>query len=114
MTVMSRRKEIALLISQGASKQEIKKIFLRLGIIIGFGGIIIGTALGFGGMYLLENYDIIKLPADVYGTTKLPLDLSNTDLAIILFGSSVVVYLSALYPSIRAGNLDIIDILKNE
>ncbi len=114
MTVMSRRKEIALLISQGASKKEIKTIFLRLGTIIGFGGIVIGTALGFGGMYLLENYDIISLPADVYGTTKLPLDLSNTDLAIILFGSSIVVYLSALYPSMRAGNLDIIDILKNE
>ncbi|RLA75041.1 MAG: ABC transporter permease [Epsilonproteobacteria bacterium] len=114
MTVMSRRKEIALLISQGASKKEIKMIFLRLGTIIGFGGIALGVALGFLGIYVLENYDIIKLPADVYGTTKLPLKLATTDLLIILFGSSVVVYLSALYPSVRAGNLDIIDILKNE
>ena len=54
MTVMSRRKEIALLLSQGASLGEIKQIFLRLGLIIGFNGILIGVALGFGGIFLLK------------------------------------------------------------
>ena len=39
MTVMSRRKEIALLLSLGATRKEIKHIFLRLGIIIGYAGI---------------------------------------------------------------------------
>ena len=88
MTVMSRRKEIALLLSLGASKKEVKSIFLRLGTIIGFGGIIIGVVLGFTGMVLLDNFDIISLPADVYGSSKLPLDLSITDfLTTGLFGN---------------------------
>ena len=39
---MSRRKEIALLLSLGASTKEVKHIFLRLGIIIGYTGILFG------------------------------------------------------------------------
>ena len=35
MVVMNRRKEIALLISLGASKKQVKKIFFRLGLVIG-------------------------------------------------------------------------------
>jgi putative ABC transport system permease protein len=70
LTVMSRRKEIALLLSMGASANETKQIFFRLGMVIGVSGIVFGIILGFSGIYLLGNFDIISLPADVYGTSK--------------------------------------------
>jgi putative ABC transport system permease protein len=70
MTVMSRRKEIALLLSMGATVKEIKSIFLRVGTIIGFSGIITGTILGFFGYWLLDKFDIVTLPADVYGSAN--------------------------------------------
>ena len=114
MTVMSRRKEIALLLSLGASTKEVKHIFLRLGIIIGFSGIIVGVALGFGGMFILENFDIISLPADVYGTSKLPLVLDIVDFVSIVIGSMVIVVLSSLYPAIKATKIDVLDVLRNE
>jgi len=114
MTVMSRRKEIALLLSLGASKKEVKHIFLKLGTIIGFSGILVGIILGFSGMYLLDNFDIISLPADVYGSSKLPLELSLGDFFVIFVGSIVMVYLSAYYPSSRATKINVLDILRNE
>ncbi len=114
MTVMSRRKEIALLLSQGASLQEIKQIFFKLGLIIGFGGIILGIALGFGGMFILENFDIISLPADVYGTSKLPLALSSLDFISIVVGSIVIVLLSSYYPAKKATSIDVLEVLRNE
>ena len=114
MTVMSRRKEIALLLSLGASLKEVKHIFLRLGIIIGFGGIIVGVALGFGGMFILDNFDIISLPADVYGTSKLPLLLDTIDFISIVIGSMVIVFLSSLYPATQATKIDVLDVLRNE
>ena len=114
MTVMSRRKEIALLLSQGASLDEIKHIFLRLGLIIGFSGILIGITLGFGGIFLLENFDIISLPADVYGTTKLPLLLSNIDLISIIVGSIIIVFLSSYYPARKATTINVLEVLRNE
>ncbi len=114
MTVMSRRKEIALLLSMGASKKEIKQIFLKLGTIIGFSGIIIGIFLGFFGMWLLDTFEIISLPADVYGTSKLPLDLSMLDFISILIGSVIIVLLSSFYPAKKATNIDVIEVLRNE
>jgi putative ABC transport system permease protein len=114
MTVMSRRKEIALLLSLGASQQEVKHIFLRLGLIIGYAGIIFGIIFGFFGMFVLENFDIISLPADVYGTTKLPLVLDTNDFISIIVGSMIIVFLSAYYPAKKATQIDVLDVLRNE
>ena len=114
MTVMSRRKEIALLLSLGASQQEVKQIFLRIGITIGLGGIIIGIGLGFLGIFLLDNFNIISLPADVYGTTKLPLELSTVDFVSIVIGAVCIVFAASFYPAYKATNIDVIDVLRNE
>ncbi len=114
MTVMSRRKEIALLLSMGASYKEIKQIFLKLGTIIGFSGIVVGVMLGFSGMWILDTFEIISLPADVYGTSKLPLDLSSIDFISIIIGASIIVLLSSYYPAKKATNIDVIDVLRNE
>lgn len=114
MTVMSRRKEIALLLSMGASVKEVKSIFLRLGTIIGFGGIVTGVILGFIGYWLLDTFDIVSLPADVYGSAKLPLDLALGDFISILIGAVIIVLLSSFYPATRATKIDVIDVLRNE
>lgn len=114
MTVMSRRKEIALLLSMGASDKEIKTIFLKVGIIIGFSGIVTGVALGFIGYWALDTFDIVSLPADVYGSAKLPLDLSLTDFISIIIGSVIIVILSSYYPASKATKIDVIDVLRNE
>ena len=114
MTVMSRRKEIALLLSMGASSAEIKSIFLRLGIVIGIGGILFGIALGFLSIYILQNFDIITLPADVYATSKLPLDLEVLDFIYIVTGSVFIVLASSYYPALKATKIDVLDVLRNE
>lgn len=114
MTVMSRRKEIALLLSMGASQKEVKQIFLRIGVTIGLSGIIVGIALGFFGIFLLDNFDIISLPADVYGTTKLPLELSTIDFVSIVIGAVVIVFAASFYPAYKATHIDVIDVLRNE
>ena len=114
MTVMNRRREIALLLSLGATKDEIKKAFFLLGSVIGGAGILFGTILGLLGIYLLGHFDIVTLPADVYGTSKLPLDLSTTDFVSILIGAIVIVLASSFYPSKKATEIDVLSTLRNE
>ena len=114
MTVMSRRSEIALLRTLGATKKEIYAIFFRLGLIIGMGGITAGTLLGLGGSWILRNFDIVTLPADVYGTTHLPVELELNDFLLIIAGTVVIVFLSSIYPARKAAATDPLHVLRNE
>ncbi len=114
MTVMSRRTEIALMKTLGATSKEISKIFFYLGLIIGFLGIVLGTLLGLFGIWLLTTYNIISLPADIYTTSKLPIDLPMSDYLTIITGTSIIVLISAIYPAIKASKTDALTILRNE
>ncbi|MBP9566093.1 MAG: ABC transporter permease [Sulfurospirillum sp.] len=114
MTVMNRRKEIALLLSLGAYKHEIKNTFFYLGIVIGGGGMLFGIVLGFLALFLLGSFDLISLPADVYGTAKLPLDLSILDFWLTVVGTTIIVALSSYYPAYKATQINVLDTLRNE
>jgi len=114
MTVMSRRSEIALMRTLGASKSEIKSIFFKLGLIIGTAGILAGSLLGALGIWVLKTFDIISMPADVYGTSKLPVDLTLSDFGLILLGTSVIILFSSLYPAKKASQTDPLTVLRNE
>jgi putative ABC transport system permease protein len=114
MTVMNRRSEIALLLSLGASKKEVKKVFLFLGMIIGSLGIVTGSLFGFLGIWILGTFNIISLPADVYPTSTLPLDLTAGDFFSIIIGAFVIVVLSAWYPAKKASDVDVLTVLRNE
>jgi len=114
MTVMNRRGEIALLLSLGATKQEIKKTFLYLGIVIGLGGILTGVVVGLGSIWVLSTFEIVSLPKDVYPTSTLPLDLSLKDFTFIILGAFAIVIASAYYPAKKASEVDILTVLRNE
>ncbi|MDR1285732.1 MAG: ABC transporter permease [Campylobacteraceae bacterium] len=114
MTIMNRRQEIALLLSLGAKISEIKKTFFGIGMAIGCSGIVFGILLGFVAIFALGNFDIISLPADVYGSSKLPLDLSVKDFVLIVFGALAIVAASSYYPTKKATQVDILGTLRNE
>jgi putative ABC transport system permease protein len=114
MTVMSRRSEIALMRTLGATQKEVKTIFFKLGVIIGSAGIITGTLLGGLGIWVLKTFDIISMPADVYGTSRLPVDLTLSDFGLIILGTSVIILLSSLYPARKAAQTDPLTVLRNE
>ena len=54
------------------------------------------------------------MPADVYGTSKLPIDLSMSDFSFIILGTSIIILLAALYPAKKAAQTDPLTVLRNE
>lgn len=114
MMIMSKRKEIALMMSLGASKKEIKAIFLKLGLIIGLLGIISGAVIGWLGIWVLKTFDIVKLPADVYGVSRLPVSLSLIDFLLIITGAFLIVLFASIYPAIKASKTDVLETLRYE
>ncbi|MGX2982053.1 ABC transporter permease [Helicobacter sp. 23-1045] len=114
MVIMTRRREIALLLSLGASKRDIQATFFWLGNVIGFSGIVFGAILAGVVLLLLSTFPIISLPADVYGSSKLPLYLSLIDFAMIIFGGVLVVLASSFYPSRKAAQINPLATLRSE
>ena len=81
---------------------------------IGIGGIVVGAVLGLSGVWVLETFDIVSLPKDVYPTSRLALDLSAADFFSIIGGAFVIVVLSAWYPAKKASEVDVLTVLRNE
>ena len=122
MSVMERRREIAILRSMGAQKKTILKIFLYQGLLIGTIGTFIGTL---GGIILSLNISRIAnmletlfglkfLPPDVYYITEVPSKLDLTDTVAIVVLALSLSLLSSLYPAWKASNLDPVEVLRYE
>ena len=63
--VMEKHKDIAILVSMGASRAAIMRIFMLQGTLIGAMGTAVGGALGFVACRVLDRYKLIRVPADV-------------------------------------------------
>jgi len=98
----------------GATEVEIKSIFFKLGAIIGLAGIVLGTFLGLIGMWVLTTFPIIQLSEDVYGFSKLPMDLTLLDFVLIIIGAITIVLFSSRYPAKKASSTNPLHVLRNE
>ncbi|RLJ04291.1 MAG: lipoprotein-releasing system transmembrane subunit LolC [Candidatus Aenigmatarchaeota archaeon] len=114
MNVLEKTKDIGILKAIGASPQGIKAIFAFEGLIIGALGTSLGLGLGLGLGYLLENYQFIKLPRDIYYLDKIPVNIQFADVYMILFISFLIVLLSTIYPARQAVRLDPVKALRWE
>ena len=114
MVIMTRRREIALLLSLGMGKKDIQKTFFYLGNVIGISGVFFGVLLAFILLYLLQVFPIISLPADVYGSSKLPLYISFLDISLTIFGAIIIVLLSSYYPALKASKINLLSTLRSE
>lgn len=114
MNVMEKQKEIAILKAMGATSRSVMMIFMLQGLLIG----VIGTILGISGAYLLgkmiHNYEIIKLPADVYYLSRLPVKMKLIDFVIVSVSAVAISFISTLYPSYHAAKLNPVEPLRYE
>jgi len=114
LMVMEKHKDIAILVSMGASKASITRIFMLQGTIIGGVGTLIGAALGWGSCRLLDHYRLIKVPQDVYQVAYVPFKLLPSDAAIVVAGAMLVCFLATLHPARGAARLDPAESLRYE
>ena len=114
MTVSEKRKDIGTLKAIGATRGSIMTIFILRGLFIGLTGTVIGAGLGLGLSYLIETYELIRLPASIYYLSYIPVELRGIDFIYIVSVSIILTFLASLYPSWRASRLDPVEALRYE
>lgn len=114
MMVMEKTRDIAVLMSFGVRPDQIRRIFLWQGMLIG----IIGTAIGLAAGYILSwiggHYHFIHLSAQVYSIDYLPFAPRWQDGVIVALVALGVSLLATLYPSAAAARILPADALRYE
>jgi lipoprotein-releasing system permease protein len=101
VSVVQKSKEIGLLRATGTSRQQILRIFLLQGALMGLMGSVVGSLMGWGFLTLWRG---IAKNAD--GT---PLFVINFDPMLFIYaavGATLVGTLAAVFPALRAARLD--------
>ncbi|HEX4541887.1 MAG TPA: ABC transporter permease [Candidatus Acidoferrum sp.] len=114
MTVTDKARDIAVLRSLGARREQIRTIFLWQGISIGAAGTLIGLGLGYTFSFLAGNYHLIPLDPQVYSVPFVPFHPSVSDglwITAVAMGISIV---ATILPARAAVRLLPVEILRYE
>jgi lipoprotein-releasing system permease protein len=114
MVVMEKTKDIAVLMTLGATRRSIRRIFAIEGLIIGVAGTAVGSVLGGLLCFLLQRYRFIRLPSDVYYISTLPVALEPGTVLLVVASSILICFLATLYPAFQASRVDPAEAIRYE
>jgi lipoprotein-releasing system permease protein len=102
MVVMEKRKDIAVLISMGATRRDVRRIFVFKGLIVGAAGTIAGELLGAIGCFALARYHFIHISKEIYGISTVPISVSPINFVWVAGASMFLCFIATLYPARQA------------
>jgi len=105
MMVMEKTKDIAVLMSIGTRKGQVRRIFTYQGLLIGIVGTAIGLVVGYVLSYLGGHYHWIRLSAEVYSIDYVPFAPKAVHGIVVAITAIVVSLLATLYPSWSAARI---------
>jgi lipoprotein-releasing system permease protein len=103
MMVMEKTKDIAVLLSMGTRKSQVRNIFIAQGVLIGVIGTVIGLVLGYAISYAGGHYHMISLSPEVYSIDYVPFAPRLMDGLLVALVAIGVSFVATLYPSWSAG-----------
>jgi lipoprotein-releasing system permease protein len=105
MMVMEKTKDVAVLISMGAKRRQIRGIFIFQGVLIGVIGTVAGLILGYGIAIAGAKYHFVALSAEVYSIDYLPFAPRLIDGVLIAAVALLISFVATLYPSWSAARV---------
>lgn len=114
MTVTDKARDIAVLLSMGARREQIRRIFLLLGITIGATGTVLGLIFGYLFSWIAGSYRLIPLDPQVYAIPYVPFHPSLLDGLWIAIASMGIATAATLLPAREAARLLPVEILRFE
>jgi len=114
MTVTDKAKDIAVLLSVGTRREQVRRIFLLLGLTIGATGTAIGLIVGYAFSWVAGSYHLIPLDPQVYAVEYVPFHPSLLDGLWIAAAALGIAVLATVLPAREAARLLPVEILRFE
>ena len=114
MTVTDKARDIAVLLSMGARREQIRRIFLLQGLAIGASGTILGLITGYAFAWIAGTYQLIPLDPQVYAVPYVPFHPNFFDGLWIAVAAMSIAIVATLLPAREAARLLPVEILRFE
>jgi len=105
MMVMEKTKDIAVLMSMGVRKAQVRNVFISQGVLIGVIGTAIGLVAGYAISYVGGHYHIISLSPEVYSIDYVPFAPRLIDGVIVAVVAIGISFVATIYPSWSASRI---------
>jgi lipoprotein-releasing system permease protein len=105
MMVMEKTRDIAVLVSMGAKRRQIRRIFMFQGILIGVIGTVLGLIAGYVISIAAGHYHLVSLSAEVYSIDYVPFAVRIQDGILVAAVAIGVSFVATLYPSWSAASV---------
>lgn len=114
MVVTDKVREIGIMRAMGLTASDVTRVFVLQGVVIGLVGTTVGTGLGLALSWLLDRYQFITLPGDVYFIDHLPVDTNLIDVGLIVLASLSIAFIATIYPARRAADYTPVEAIRHE
>ena len=114
MMVMEKYRDIAILVSMGAKQEQIRRIFMFQGVLIGGVGTTIGLAAGHLLSFLADTYRWVRLDEEVYALSFVPFAPRWIDSVWIAALAIAISFLATIYPARNASRIAPAEALRYE
>ena len=105
MMVMEKTRDIAVLMSMGARKSQVRRVFMTQGVLIGVLGAVLGLGLGYALSWAGGHYRLISLSPEVYSIDYVPFAPRLLDGIMVALVALGVSFVATLYPSWSAARV---------
>ena len=114
MVTIEKTREIGILKSMGATREDIRRIFTFEGLVVGLLGTVIGVMAGFGFCWAQQTLRFFSLPSNIYIINWLPVIMKWVDFLFIGIAAMVITFIAAVYPAHRAAKMDPVAAIRYE
>ncbi|MGA8038161.1 MAG: ABC transporter permease [Candidatus Acidiferrales bacterium] len=114
MTVTDRSRDIAVLMSMGARRSQISKIFILQGVVVSVAGTLAGLIIGYTFANVADRWRLIPLNPEVYAIPYVPFHTNATDAIWIAAAATAISLAATLLPARSASRILPVEILRFE
>ena len=105
MMVMEKTKDIAVLMSMGTRKSQVRRMFVAQGVLVGVIGTAIGLVLGYAISWAGGHYHLISLSPEVYSIDYVPFAPRGIDGVLVALVAIGISFIATMYPSWSAARI---------
>ena len=99
MMVMEKTRDIAVLVSMGARRTQVRRLFIAQGVLIGVIGTAIGLVLGYALSWVGAHYHVLSLAPEVYSIDYVPFAPRGMDGVLVALVAVGISFVATIYPS---------------